>query len=84
MSDEWNDDGPNDEGPLEIDALSLSENAAYIRVVRRDELENAPANAPETLYALHDENGRPLAVFGDRAAAVVAAKANNFRAMSVH
>lgn len=57
---------------------------AYIRMVRKSDLESAPADAPEELYALHDENGRPIAIFADRASAIVLAKANSYAPVSVH
>ena len=58
---------------------------AYIRTVRKSDLEDAPAELPDgLLYALHDESGRPLAVFKDRATAIVAARTNDFTPVSVH
>ena len=59
---------------------------AYIRSVSKDELEAAlPPNAPDGPYfALHDEEGRPLAVFTDAVSAKLAARAHNYDAVSVH
>lgn len=58
---------------------------AYIRPLTQEELSQAPAEirGPSTV-ALLDENGRPLALFRDRATAIVAAQANDFKTMSVH
>ena len=59
---------------------------AYIRPVSRQEIEGAlPPNAPDGPYfALHDEEGRPLAVFSDADSAWAAARANNLQTVSIH
>ena len=58
----------------------------YIRPVSKQEVEGAlPPDAPDGPYfALHDEEGRPLALFSDQDAAWAAARANNFETVSVH
>lgn len=59
---------------------------AYIRPVTKEEVEGAlPPGAPEGPYfALHDEDGRPLALFSDADSAWAAAKANNLETVSLH
>ena len=57
---------------------------AYIRTVHKSEIAHAPDDAPETLYALHDDEGRPLALFSSRDSAVVTAKTHNFQPVTVH
>ena len=59
---------------------------AYIRPVSKQEVEGAlPPGAPEGPYfALHDEEGRPLALFSDADSAWAAARANNLETVSLH
>lgn len=58
---------------------------AYVRPLTHDELEGAPQEIRDNaFFALLDENGRPLALFRDRASAIVMAKYNDFDPMSVH
>lgn len=59
---------------------------AYIRSVAKEDLqESLPPGAPDGPYfALHDEDGRPLALFSDAASAWAAARANNMQTLSVH
>lgn len=58
---------------------------AYVRPVPKSEVENAPEDLPvDTLYALHDEDGRPLAIFANRAAAEAAARTHNYVPVSLH
>lgn len=80
-----NDDITNYEEDLET-AESPERAIAYIRSVSKEELEaTLPPNAPDGPYfALHDEQGRPLAVFSDPMAAKLAARAHNYETVSVH
>lgn len=57
---------------------------AYIRTVAKADVADAPDDAPETLYALHDGEGRPLAVFSSRDTALVTARTHNFEPVTVH
>ena len=58
---------------------------AYIRPLTAKEREGAPNGLRDlAVVALHDENGRPLALFPDRATAMAAAQANDFHPVSVH
>lgn len=58
---------------------------AYVRTVRRDQLpRGADAPAGDVLYALHDERGRPLALFADRQLAMIAARSHDYAPVSVH
>ncbi|MBX2855914.1 MAG: DUF1150 domain-containing protein [Rhodobacteraceae bacterium] len=58
---------------------------AYIRPLTAKEREGAPSGLRDlAVVALHDENGRPLALFPDRDTAMAAAQANDFRPVSVH
>lgn len=78
MSDEFEAVGAEEAG-LVTPAL------AYVRAVQKADLPDAPEQLPDgTLYALHDENGRPLAIFEDRATAIVVARSNALTPMSVH
>ena len=64
----------------------LAGNIAYIRAVTADELDDdidTPAGV-ETLYALHDETGRRLALFDNREFAFTVARQNDLNAMSAH
>lgn len=57
----------------------------YIRSVNKNELSNAKEIAADgPFYAIHDAEGRPLALFDDRAAAFVLARSQNMRPVSVH
>lgn len=80
-------DGPEAEA-MEEDAFERagSRPIAYIRPVSKDEVEaSLPPGAPDGPYfALHDEEGRPLALFSDAASAWAAARANNLQTVSVH
>ena len=57
---------------------------AYIRAIHKSEVADAPEDAPETLYALHDGEGRPLALFSSMDTAMVAAKTHNFEPVRLH
>ncbi|MDD2869584.1 DUF1150 family protein [Neomegalonema sp.] len=59
---------------------------AYVREIRADEIGRFGALPPGVthLYAVHDENGRRLAVFDDRAAAFAIARQNSFAPVSAH
>lgn len=59
---------------------------AYVREVRSDEIGGFGALPPGVthLYAVHDESGRRLAVFDDRAAAFAIARQNSFAPVSAH
>lgn len=58
---------------------------AYIRPVSRDELSALPPDAPKgPYYALHDGEGRPLALFTDPHLAAAAARSNQLSPVSVH
>lgn len=57
--------------------------AAYIRPVAKSTIEDAPEDAPDTLYALHDADGRPLALFTSLDTAKVTARSHNLDAMAV-
>ena len=61
-------------------------NMVYVRSVRADELgpEIVTPEGVETLYALHDIQGRRLALFDDRQVAFAVARQNDLEAMSVH
>lgn len=78
---DWDD--PND-GQIGEETAVADRPTAYIRVVRKADVASAPADAPDELYALHDENGRPLALFSDRASAMALARANSLAPVSVH
>ena len=86
MNDEFEPmDNEAEDEALEELSEELHAPLAYIRVVRKAELKNAPEELPDgLLYALHDENGRPLAIFKDRATAFVAARTNDLTPVSVH
>jgi hypothetical protein len=63
-----------------------AERIVYIRAVGADEL---PPEAREQVghapvYAMHDETGARLALFGDRALAFVVARQNAMIPVSVH
>ncbi|MEL6978080.1 MAG: DUF1150 family protein [Pseudomonadota bacterium] len=59
---------------------------AYVRPVSKEELaEQLPDDAPEGPYfAVHDEEGRPLALFTDQETAFVAAKVHQYSPVHVH
>lgn len=70
---------------VEMDEPVSPAPVAYIRAVRKSDLADPPEAMPDgLLYALHDETGRPLAIFKDRATAIVAARTNDFTPVSVH
>ncbi len=72
----------NDETFDEIDGEPRK--IAYIRAVMKSEIADAPDDAPDTLYALHDAEGRPLAVFSSRRTAILTARSHNFETVTVH
>lgn len=72
----------NDEMYEEVDGDIMR--MAYIRQVAKAEVADAPDDAPETLYALHDADGRPLAVFSSHDNAVLTARTHNFEPVMVH
>ncbi|MCI4665416.1 MAG: DUF1150 domain-containing protein [Neomegalonema sp.] len=57
---------------------------AYIRPVAKADIADAPDDAPEQLYALHDGDGRPLALFSSLSTAKVTARTHNFEPVTVH
>lgn len=58
---------------------------AYVRPLTADEKEATPDNVHGAqAVALHDEDGRPLAMFPTREAAIAAAQVNDFTPVSVH
>lgn len=57
---------------------------AYIRRVLKSEVADAPEGAPDTLYALHDGDGRPLALFSTHDSAIITARTHNFQTVTVH
>lgn len=59
---------------------------AYVRPVSKEEIaEQLPDDAPDGPYfAVHDEEGRPLALFTDQDAAFVAAKVHHYSPVHVH
>lgn len=59
---------------------------AYVKPISREAIrDQLPTDAPDgPYYALHDEDGRPLALFTDRTAAFVAARSNNYSPVAVH
>ena len=59
---------------------------AYIRAVTKAEIDAAlPPGAPDGPYfALHDGDGRPLAIFSDEMSAQLAARAHNYQTVRVH
>jgi len=66
--------------------LPEGDNTAYIRAVSVDDLEDdvtAPKGV-DVLYALHDPNGKRLALFDDRDLAFAVARSNEISAVSVH
>ena len=66
--------------------LGDTNETAYIRAVAVDDLE-PEVDAPEgvdVLYALHDPNGKRLALFDDRDLAFAVARSNEIPAVSVH
>lgn len=70
-----NDEFLEDDEPTQI---------AYIRTVQKSTLSNVPEEAPETLYALHDGDGRPIALFSTHDAALETARTHNFEPVTVH
>ncbi len=69
----------------ESDASEAVRQIVYIRPVSKAELSNAKEiEADGPFYAIHDAEGRPLALFDDRAAAFVLARSQNMVPMSVH
>ncbi|MEL6316653.1 MAG: DUF1150 family protein [Pseudomonadota bacterium] len=72
---------------LEIDAPEDGDARpmAYIRALSKDEIARTPNGAQhDALYAVHDENGMPLALFSDRAAAVALTRMHQYTPVSVH
>lgn len=62
------------------------EPVAYVKGVRPEDLP-AGLKIPQgirTLYAIHGENGEPLALVGDRRVAFAVARQNSYRPVSVH
>lgn len=58
---------------------------AYVRAVRREDLPEDTETPPgELFYAVHDEHGRPLALFADRELAMAVTRSHDFTALSVH
>lgn len=77
-----NDDAMNE--TMET-ALPTPRPIVYVRPLRRDQIADAPENLPDGMfYALHDENGRPIAIFDDRLAAMAAARAHDMTPVSAH
>ncbi|MEM8740262.1 MAG: DUF1150 family protein [Pseudomonadota bacterium] len=59
---------------------------AYVKGVRAEDLPKG-IEIPEgitTLYAIHGENGEPLALVGDRRMAFAVARQNSYDPVSVH
>lgn len=86
--DDHFDDDANETVEPSVDA-ALPEGGrtpiAYVRRLTNAEREQAPeAFNTDAAYALHDENGRPLALFADRDTALAVARANDLTPMSVH
>ncbi len=78
---EQNQHDPNDAA----EADDAEKRIVYVRPIRRDQLPpNQAAPSGAVLYALHDEHGRPLALFSDRVQAMVAARAHDFTPVSAH
>ena len=66
--------------------LGASDKTAYIRAVSVTDLDDdvTPPKGVEVLYALHDPNGKRLALFDDRDLAFAVARSNEISAVSVH
>ena len=63
----------------------IARQIVYVRPVNKDELPNAAAIASDgPFYAVHDADGRPLALFDNRAMAFSVARTNNMTPLSVH
>lgn len=57
----------------------------YVRPVAKEDIPNsASLTSDGPFYAVHDEAGRPLALFDDRNAAFILARSQNMRPVSVH
>ncbi|MEM9048824.1 MAG: DUF1150 family protein [Pseudomonadota bacterium] len=59
---------------------------AYVKGVRAEDLPDG-IQVPDgitTLYAIHGENGEPLALVGDRRMAFAVARQNSYEPVSVH
>lgn len=72
---------------IELDSMlpETERQIVYVRPISKEEISNAKEIASEgPFYAVHDEEGRPLAIFDDRAAAFVMARSQNMRPVSVH
>ena len=59
---------------------------AYVKGVRAEDLPEGlkVPKGIEMLYAIHGENGEPLALVGDRRVAFAVARQNSYRPVSVH
>jgi hypothetical protein len=58
----------------------------YVRQVRAEDLpkEVQVPHGLKVLYAIHGENGQPMALVGDRRMAFAVARQHNFSPVSVH
>jgi hypothetical protein len=58
----------------------------YVKSVRREDLpaEIALPEGVSVVYAIHGENGEPMALVGDRGLAFRMAREHNFAPVSVH
>ncbi len=68
---------------------TLPKSSAQVVYVRSVKAEDLPpqVKVPEgikVLYAIHGENGEPLALVGDRTVAFALARKNDFAPVSVH
>lgn len=72
-------------GDVEPEAIETAARPiVYLRRVGQGaQTANGEAIPPDA-YAIHDENGRPIAVFPDRDTAIVAARVNDMRPLSLH
>lgn len=87
--DETYDDQLDDDAiePSVDDALPSggSKPIAYVRALTAAEIAGAPDDIRgAATVALHDEDGRALALFPDRDSAIAAAMVNDFEPVSVH
>lgn len=81
LNEAESEDGDEDRTPLAEHERPI----AYIRPVSPEELRQLPPGAPEgPYYALHDGEGRPLALFTDPKLAAAAARSNQLSPVSVH
>lgn len=76
MSDEFVD--------AEIEQGGQPHPIVYLRQVGDGAVTAEGEEIPAEAYAIHDENGRPIAVFPDRETAIIAARVNDMEPVSVH